>query len=78
MAGEKERSGRVKRRMIGLMQLRGKFNPDDVAELSYFMAFNMPTNRARRRKGRPSRDAEEEREGGRRRGAVDDFHFTAR
>lgn len=52
----------MKRRMIGLMQLRGKFNPDDVAELSYFMAFNMPTNRARRRKGRPPCDAEEESE----------------
>lgn len=52
----------MKRRMIGLMQLRGKFNPDDVAELSYFMAFNMLTVRARRRKGRPSRDGEEERE----------------
>lgn len=39
-----------------------------MAELSYFMAFNMPTNRARRRKGRPSRDGEEKRERGRERG----------
>jgi len=29
----------------------GKFNVDDIAELSYFMAFNMSMNRAQRGKG---------------------------
>lgn len=47
----------------------GKFNLDDIAELSYFMAFNMPMNGAQRGKGRLFFDAE--------RGAINDFHFTA-
>lgn len=46
--------------MTGVMQLRrGKFNPDDVAQLSYFMAFNMPTNQ-----GEADEEEEEEHEGG--------------
>lgn len=38
--------------------IMGKFNLDDIAELSYFMAFNMPMNWAQRRKGRLLFDAE--------------------
>ena len=47
----------------------GKFNWDDIAELSYFMAFNMPVNGTQRGKGRLFFDAE--------RGPINDFHFTA-
>lgn len=35
-----------------------KFNLDDMAELSYFMAFSMPMNRAQRRKARLYTEAE--------------------
>lgn len=47
----------------------GKFNVDDIAELSYLMALNMPMNGAQRGKERLFFDAE--------RGAINDFHFTA-
>lgn len=36
----------------------GKFNLDDIAESSYFMAFNMPKNVAQRGKGKLYFDAE--------------------
>ena len=49
--------------------IMGKFNPDDIAEVSYFMAFNMPVNGTQRGKGRLFFDAE--------RGPINDFHFTA-
>lgn len=36
----------------------GRFNLDDIAELSYFMAFSLPMNRAQRRKARLYTEAE--------------------
>lgn len=64
-----KRTDRVKKTHDWFNAIMGKFNVDDIAELSYLMALNMPMNGAQRGKERLFFDAE--------RGAINDFHFTA-